>query len=261
MEINPFLSTLYFLPVVAAAKLRFAHHNDQLVKPHEHGISHINRRTEGLARNPPHTNHHVRGTNPSPFHANVGPDLLALIERAVEIEHRWKRMLHLLCSISSVMGSFCLFSLSLWQTSKLFSQVRSLSISPKFEQGLWNQKFFKGGGYWLLTGAGCGAILGACLSFALDPFYTCYFMSGFMLLGASVVYIGRRGAILGTTGGMVVGLTLGVIHSGSISASIVEGILCMFSGIAIGFVPIFPSLKINTRYIQQGLRSTALATQ
>ncbi|GFE54939.1 type I repeat containing protein [Babesia ovis] len=85
-------------------------------------------------------------------------------------------------------------------------------------------------------------------------------LTSFMLLGSSVVYIGRRGAILGAVGGLTVGLTLGVIHSGSTSAIIIEGILCMFAGVTIGFIPLFPTLKINSRYIDQGLRAAALSS-
>lgn len=112
----------------------------------------------------------------------------------------------------------------------------------------------------MILAAFIGALIGVCLSFALGIHYICYFLSGCLLVGASVVYIGRRGAILGITGGAIIGITLGSVHRGSIGASIVEGIICTAAGVSIGFLPIFPNLKINARYIQQGLRSSSLLT-
>lgn len=134
-------------------------------------------------------------------------------------------------------------------------------IVDNFLQGIWSEKFLKGGGYWLLAAAGIGSAVGTALGIALYPSFLCYFISGFMMVGASVVYIGRRGAILGTTGGLTAGLALAIMHSGSISASILEGLLCTIAGIIIGFVPIFPNLKMNARYIQQGIRSSNMMQQ
>ncbi|EDO06603.1 putative integral membrane protein [Babesia bovis T2Bo] len=172
-------------------------------------------------------------------------DLMALIQETAESESRWRLIVHIVNSILCIIGSLCLLFLSMQQAGRLFSQ------------GMWSRKFLRGGGYWVLGGAGCGIVLGVSLGFTLNSYYIPYFFSGFMLLGASIIYIGRRGAILGTVGGLMVGLTLGVIHSGSASAIIVEGILCMLAGVTIGFIPIFPNLKMNSRYIDQGLRAAA----
>ncbi|CDR94050.1 membrane protein, putative [Babesia bigemina] len=194
----------------------------------------------------PHFKPKVRGSFIYREELDACPNLLNLLESSTEEGPKWKFVLHVVTCTLCMVGSCCLIFLSLLQTGRLFSQ------------GMWSLKFYQSGGFCILGAAFAGLLLGMCLGFSLGTYYMAYLISGFMLLGAAVIYVGRRGAVLGAVGGTIVGLTLGVSHSGSVSAVVVEGVLCLFAGIAIGFIPIFPNLKINVRYIQHGVRANAM---
>ncbi|KAK2195489.1 hypothetical protein BdWA1_003165 [Babesia duncani] len=174
---------------------------------------------------------------------NVIRGKLSMVEQSVSHAFWKNQAVIIVCGSVTLLTSILICCISVWQASKLFSN------------GFWNKKFFKSGGWWIVLAALCGGLFGICLGLLIFPISGIFLASGFMLIGVSIVYVGRRGAIIGGIGGLEVGMTFGALHSNSVSAIFIEGILCSFAGVAIGFIPIFPNLKINVRYIQHGLRS------
>ncbi|AFZ79576.1 hypothetical protein BEWA_024250 [Theileria equi strain WA] len=185
--------------------------------------------------------HHVLDHNLQGSHTGF-VDYGAVTSFAEVVYEGWRLQAIYISAGIIIVVDLLLLGFTFWQTGKLFSH------------GLWSKKLFKGGGCWMIVAALCGIIFGSCLGYMISIPLIPLMAMGFMLLGVAFILVGRRGAILGGIAGIQIGLAFGSINFSSIGAIITEGVLCSFAGICIGFIPIFPDMRINARYIQLGLR-------
>ncbi|UKK01919.2 thrombospondin, type I repeat containing protein [Theileria orientalis] len=130
----------------------------------------------------------------------------------------------------------------MWQTSRLFSKG-------------FAKKYMNGGGWWILLSALLGNGIGCFAGYMLDYSVLALGFS-FMLFGVSFLLVGSRAMVIGGISGAEIGIILGVIRGGSISSIIVHTIFCFCAGFAIGYVPVFPNIKVNSRYIDKSLRKS-----
>ncbi|BAM40348.1 conserved hypothetical protein [Theileria orientalis strain Shintoku] len=136
--------------------------------------------------------------------------------------------------------------LVMWQTSRLFSKVGSSRLG-------FAKKYMNGGGWWILLSALIGNGLGCFVGYMLNYSVLALGFS-FMILAVSFLLVGSRAMIIGGISGAQIGAILGVIRGGSMSSTIVHTIFCFCAGFAIGYFPIFPYIKINSRYIDKSLK-------
>ncbi|XP_952093.1 uncharacterized protein TA14210 [Theileria annulata] len=165
--------------------------------------------------------------------------LLSLYDFEYENELLWTQNNIIGVSIIIILNTL-IFIIIIKQTSSLFSK------------GL-GRKYMNGGGWWLMLSALLGMLFG-CLVGVIMRYSMLILGFSFMLLSVSALLLGRMGMVVGGVAGLEIGSIFGTINSGSISRIIFEALLCCFAGVAIGFVPMFPNIKINARYIQRSLK-------
>ncbi|PFH36159.1 hypothetical protein BESB_043510 [Besnoitia besnoiti] len=138
-----------------------------------------------------------------------------------------------------------------------------LMMAGLFSRGLWSSTFYKGGGYWLigsallggLTGGLVGGLVSECVAGGLG------LAAGLMALFCSFLLVGRRGAWLGAMGGVLTGAVIGALaRSGGFAIGLGAGI-GLLVGVIGGFAPVARQLKVNERYIRQGMMASSLVSR
>ncbi|EAN32902.1 putative integral membrane protein [Theileria parva strain Muguga] len=168
--------------------------------------------------------------------------LISLCDLEYENPLLWTQSNIIGVSVIAILNTFILV-IVVKQTSSLFSKG-------------FGRKYMNGGGWWLMLSALVGMLFGIFMGVIMN--YSMIILGfSFMLLSVSALLLGRRGMLVGAISGLEVGAVFGTINSGSVSAIITEALLCCFAGVAIGFVPMFPNIKINARYIQRSLKWNA----
>ncbi|KEP61406.1 UNVERIFIED_CONTAM: hypothetical protein HHA_320260 [Hammondia hammondi] len=124
-----------------------------------------------------------------------------------------------------------------------------------FSRGLWSSTFYRGGGNWLVvasvTGALTGGLVGGLVTYCVAGGLG--LAAGLMTLCCSILLVGRRGAWLGAMGGVLTGGVVGgMINTGGLAVALGAGVGLLL-GIICGFAPVARQLKVNERYIRQGM--------
>ncbi|KFG58766.1 putative transmembrane domain protein [Toxoplasma gondii RUB] len=127
-----------------------------------------------------------------------------------------------------------------------------------FSRGLWSSTFYRGGGNWLVvasvTGALTGGLVGGLVTYCVAGGLG--LAAGLMTLCCSILLVGRRGAWLGAMGGVLTGGVVGgMINTGGLAFALGAGVGLLL-GIICGFAPVARQLKVNERYIRQGMAAS-----
>ncbi|CBZ50520.1 putative transmembrane domain-containing protein [Neospora caninum Liverpool] len=139
--------------------------------------------------------------------------------------------------------------------------IAIVMMASLFSRGLWSSTFYRGGGNWLIGSSVMGAVTGGlvgglvtqCVAGGLG------LAAGLMTLCCSILLVGRRGAWLGAMGGILTGAVVGaMINTGGFAIAL-GGSIGLLLGVICGFAPIARQLKVNERYIRQGMAAAAMA--
>eukprot|EP00921_Rhytidocystis_pertsovi_P003142 GHVQ01005248.1.p1 GENE.GHVQ01005248.1~~GHVQ01005248.1.p1 ORF type:complete len:551 (+),score=68.36 GHVQ01005248.1:175-1827(+) len=147
---------------------------------------------------------------------------------------------------------FLLLFAAVWMTSQLFTR------------GLKSRAFYNGGGYWIITACLTGFLIGSLVGGLVTSCAAGALPMGAAMsnLFASVVLVGKRGAWLGSVGGLGVGGIGGLMAKTEASLGLALGLSIGFLvGLIIGFVPFMRDLKINDRYIRRGLMAAGSSSR
>ncbi|SJK86238.1 hypothetical protein BMR1_03g00450 [Babesia microti strain RI] len=145
----------------------------------------------------------------------------------------------------SISIAICTFVLSIVVTCYLIYHTASL-----FSKGFYSTKFYKGGGTLMVFMAMEGNLFGLFLGWIVwHDLNTSISVAGpSMCLFVAVILLGPRGATLGGFGGFTLGFVFGNFICNSINSMVLWSTVGICCGSIIGFLPVFPSLKINQRY-------------